>query len=63
MGDVKRPTLAELTSGPCSLDQLQAAIIELIRLHNQLDRKITAHENGGRIRSERETIMNTPYGL
>lgn len=57
------PTLKELKSRECTKTELQAALIQLIELHNGLDARITSLLDSGRIRSSNETLMNTPYGL
>lgn len=59
----KAPSLETLKSKACSLQELQAAIVELIDLHNKLDARVTEYRRKGMIRSERESLMNTPYGI
>lgn len=63
MTKVKAPKLKELKDRECSLAELQAAMIELIEMHNGLVKDLNDMVNSGRIRSRHETIMSTPYGL
>jgi hypothetical protein len=60
---VNAPTLEELKSRPCSLEELQAALVQLIELHNGMHNDINGMIAEGRIRSRREALMDTPFGL
>lgn len=60
---VKVPALKTLETRPCSPEELQAAIVKLIKLHNRLDAKIDRLISSGQIRSPGEVRMNTSYGL
>lgn len=57
------PTLEQLKSKECTPLELQAALVQLIELHNGLHSDINALIRGGRIRSTRDALMNTSYGL
>ena len=61
--NVKAPSLAELQTRPCSQEELQAALVQLIEVHNKLNARINELSSDGRIRSRNEVLMNTPYGL
>jgi hypothetical protein len=63
MTDVVAPTLKELKTRECTPAELQAALVKLIEMHNGTVADINAMISDGRIRSKREAIMNTPYGL
>lgn len=56
------PRLSELKTRPCSIEELQAALIQLIELHNGMH-DIIAMIARGRILSTKDAIMNTPYGI
>lgn len=56
--DVAPPSLQRLQAGPCSLPQLQAALVQLIGLHNSLNKRVTELTP-----TRHESVMNKPYGL
>jgi hypothetical protein len=58
----KAPKLKTLKTRPCTLEELQAALVQLIELHNGMHDEINRMISSGRIRSSREALMNTPYG-
>ncbi len=60
---MKAPTLKELKERPCSSEELQATLVQLIEHHNALSRDLQAMADSGRIRSRNEVMMETPYGL
>lgn len=57
------PKLEELKTRPCSLEELQAALVQIIELHNGMHNDINIMIAQGRIRSSREAIENMTYGL
>ena len=57
------PTLKELKERPCSAEELQAALVHLIELHNKLSDDINKMVSSGRIRSSHEAIMNTTFNI
>lgn len=57
------PKLKALRSRECSHEELQAALVELIDLHNGLCAEIAGMMDRGQIKSKREAIWNKPYGL
>lgn len=59
----KAPKLKDLKERSCSLEELQAALVQLIELHNGMHDDINEMIRRGRIRSSEEARMNTPYGL
>lgn len=59
----KAPKLKTLKSRACSVEELQASIVQLIELHNGLVKDIKAMQSRGQIMSRTEAIMNTRYGL
>lgn len=61
----KAPKLAELKSRQCSPEELQAALVQLIELHNEMHDHLNRLIESGRIhlRSQREVAMDTVYGL
>jgi len=59
----KAPKLKILKTRPCALEELQAALVQLIELHNGMHNDINRMIESGRIRSSREALMNTSYGL
>lgn len=60
---VKAPTLFELKTRPCSPEELQAALVQIIELHNKMHGAVNDMIGSGQIRSKMEVLMNTPYGL
>jgi hypothetical protein len=60
---VKAPGLQDLRERQCSTEELQAALVQLIELHNSMHDKINKMILDGRIRSHHEASMNTVYGL
>ena len=48
---VKTPTLSELKQRQCSPEELQAALVKLIELHNKIDRLLNNMVADGRIPS------------
>ena len=63
MTDVVAPTLKELKTRECTPAELQAALVKIIEMHNDTVADINAMISNGRIRSRRDAIMNTPYGI
>ena len=63
MNAVAAPKLEELKTRECSPAELQAALVQLIELHNGLNNAINRLIDSGAIRSRTEASMNTPYGL
>jgi hypothetical protein len=61
--DTIAPKLKELQTRECTLAELQAAMVQLIEMHNGLVADMNGMVNSGRIRSRKEAIMDTPYGL
>lgn len=57
------PRLATLKKGPCTPEQLQAALIQVIELHNELVSELNDLMRSGRIRSSSEARANRVYGL
>ena len=57
------PTLEELTTRECTLPELQAAIVHLIKLHNEMNDALKNMASKRQIMSSRDAAMNTPYGL
>jgi len=45
MSKVQPPTLYELQSRPCNLEELQAALVQLIVLHNEQGQRMEAAIN------------------
>jgi hypothetical protein len=60
---MEAPKLAELESRPCSLEELQAALVQLIKLHNGMHEDINNMIRQGRIRSSAEANMDRPYTI
>jgi hypothetical protein len=60
---VKAPGLQDLRERQCSPEELQAALVQLIELHNSMHDEINKMILDGRIRSHHEASMNTIYGL
>ena len=63
---IKAPSIEHLTTRPCSNEELQAALLHLITLHNELNDRINEFIVNGQIRSKRQVEddkFNTPYGL
>jgi hypothetical protein len=58
---VKSPKLKDLKERPCSLEELQAALIKLIELHNGMNAVINRMVSSGQIRSRRDAIWDTPF--
>jgi len=62
----KPPKLKKLKTEPCTLGELQAAIVHLIDLHNEMHNAINRMIASGRIRSSREAHiarLNRPFDL
>ena len=57
------PKLEELTTRECTLPELQAAIVHLIKLHNGMNEALNEMISEGRIMSKKEVSMNATYGL
>lgn len=51
---INAPTLTELKTRVCSPEELQAALVKIIELHNQMEANINQMIQDGRIRSGRE---------
>jgi hypothetical protein len=60
---VKAPTFKELQTRPCSNEELQAALVQLITLHNGMHDDINKMIASGRIRSSLEAAMNKEYTI
>ena len=56
-------TLAELKVRQLTVEELQDVIIKLINLHNSLDKKIFNLTLSGRIKSRKQAIADSSYGL
>lgn len=59
----KPPKLEKLKTEPCTLEELQAALVQLIELHNGLNSDLRAMQNSGQILSKQDAFMNIRYGL
>lgn len=57
------PKLAELKSRACSLKEIQAALVQLIELHNGMMADINKMIRDGRIRGYEEARNTREYGL
>lgn len=55
---VQAPSLAELKTRQCSLQELQAAVVKLIELHNAQNQALQQ-----RLPSSQEAAMASAYGL
>lgn len=60
---IKAPTLKELRTGPCTLEELQAAIVKLADHHNALVADVNRMIDSGQIQSSHEAVMSRAYGL
>ena len=63
ISESKAPKLKDLKERPCSLEELQAALVQLIELHNGMHDEINRMISSGRIRSSAEAVMNRPYTI
>ena len=59
----KLPTLNELKTRACTLEELQLALVQLIELHNGMHNDINVMISQGRIRSSKEAFDDMRYGL
>lgn len=59
----KAPKLKDLKDRSCSLEEIQAALVQLIELHNGMHDDINEMIRRGRIRSSEDALMDKPYGL
>lgn len=59
----KSPTIEELKTRPCTLEELQAALVQTIELHNRLEADINKMISSGQIRSREEAIWNQPMTI
>lgn len=57
------PALKKLKIEPCSIEEIQAAMVEIIELHNKLVSKISNLEDKGRILSSSDARNSQVYGL
>lgn len=60
------PKLETLKTTPCTLEELQAALVQLIEMHNALNKMIGDLISSGRIKSPedaRADELDKPYGL
>jgi hypothetical protein len=60
---MKAPSFKELQTRPCTPEELQAALVKLIELHNGMHDDINKMIASGRIRSSREAFMNKEYTI
>lgn len=56
MSDKKAPTLEELKTKPCTLEELQAALVNLIELYNKQGKLMSDAINNKQDRPWRATI-------
>ncbi len=54
--DTRVPTLEELLSRPCTVEELQAALVNLIELYNKQGQKMEAAINGKQSKEWRATM-------
>jgi hypothetical protein len=57
------PSLERLKNDECTLPELQAALVQLIELHNDLHASLNEMIDKGRIQSTKVATMNATYGL
>lgn len=57
------PSLSRLKNEECTLPELQAALVQLIELHNGLHERLNEMIDQGRIRSAKAAAMDATYGL
>jgi hypothetical protein len=57
------PKFADMHVAEMSKDQLQAALVQLIGLHNKLENAVHDMVRNGQILSPRQASSNTTYGL
>ncbi len=57
------PSLNRLKNEECTLPELQAALVQLIELHNGLHASLSKMIGQGRIRSTKVAAMDATYGL
>jgi len=63
---VRAPTLKQLESKQCSLEELQAAFLKLVGMYNKLVVDFNHMKTSGRIRSKQEAeeaIWNRPFTI
>jgi hypothetical protein len=57
------PSLEKLKTEQCSLEELQAAVVQIIELHNGLVSEIDRLKQSGRILDTQAARDNRRYGL
>lgn len=60
---MKAPTLSELKTKELTVPELQAAVLQLVKLHNEMAAELNRLKGSGQIMSRQDAIMNTRYGL
>lgn len=63
MSLVNAPSLKELRERPCSLEELQAALVKIIDLHNKREESIVNMIKSGRINSSSRAIENMEFNM
>ena len=57
------PSLEKLKTEQCTLEELQASLLLLIELHNNLSNRIQDFVASGQISSKKVAVVNKIYGL